>query len=93
MHENIFYLILKLKFDFQQNSIADLFSFLQGTKVLPPYYLHTKSAILQAMVTKKQTGASWSGLRSRQGQVVGEQEAQRQESSTEGLRESHPPQV
>lgn len=28
------------------------------------------------MVTKKQTGASWSGLRSRQGQVVREQEAQ-----------------
>lgn len=45
------------------------------------------------MVTKKQTGASWSGLRSRQGQVAGEQEAQRQESSTEGLRESHSPQV
>lgn len=73
-----------------------MFLVLQETKNPPPpsiIYLYTKYAILQAMVTKKQTGASWSGLRSRQGQVAGEQEAQRQESSTEGLRESHPPQV
>lgn len=45
------------------------------------------------MVTKKQTGASWSGLGPRQGQVIGEQEAQCQKSCTKSLRESHPPQV
>lgn len=70
------------------------FHFYKKQKFFPLIiYLYTKSAILQAVVTKKQTGASWSGLRPRQGQAVGEQEAQRQESRTEGIRESHPPQV